>query len=94
MSGQVRDSGTVGGRRRGLAGKVPVGVFGGRRRGWEAGPQGHSAVEVPPETSARLFGLERNLLNDLISQSLTNTHCKPNWKNIIQEMATPKRLGE
>lgn len=36
---QVRGSGTVGGQEAQLAGKVPVGVFGARLRGQEAGTE-------------------------------------------------------
>lgn len=54
--------------------------------------QDQSGVEMPHEISACLFGLEKNLLNDLVSQNLKNVHCKPNKKNSVQEMAAYKQL--
>lgn len=45
-----------------------------------------------PETSARLSGLEKTLLSDLISSSLNTLHCKPSWKNTTAETATLKLL--
>lgn len=52
--------------------------------------QDDSGVEMPHKARAGLFGLEKNLLSDLVSQNLETIHCQPNKETMIWEMATSK----